>query len=151
MTRVVVKTNCLSLILLYRKIPCSHFSFGIVSISIFLELTDNLFMIFRKISYWFIFTNSYHHYIKYRNLILFPGDKIFFKRSVVRDNSLHLVLRNICPEMFCKQGVPWNFANLQENTCVRVSFFIKLQLPACNFIKMKLWHRCVFLPVLLNF
>ena len=30
--------------------------------------------------------------LKYRNLILFPGDKIFYKRSVVRDTSLHLIL-----------------------------------------------------------
>ena len=29
---------------------------------------------------------------KYRNLILFPNDKIFCKWSVVRDNSLHLIL-----------------------------------------------------------
>ena len=30
--------------------------------------------------------------LKYGNLILFPGDEIFCKRSVVRDNSLHVML-----------------------------------------------------------
>ena len=39
-----------------------------------------------------MFPNSYLHYIKYRNLIRFPGDEIFCKRSVVRDNSLQLTL-----------------------------------------------------------
>ena len=43
MNRIEVKTHCLSLMLLYRKISCSHFSFGIVSISIFLELTRQSF------------------------------------------------------------------------------------------------------------
>ena len=33
--------------------------------------------------------------------------------------------------------------NSQENTCARVSFLIKLQASACNFIKkVTLWHRC---------
>ena len=32
--------------------------------------------------------------------------------------------------------------NLQENTCARVSFLIKLQASGCNFIKKRLWHRC---------
>ena len=32
--------------------------------------------------------------------------------------------------------------NSQENTCARVSFSIKLQAEACNFIKKRLWHRC---------
>ena len=32
--------------------------------------------------------------------------------------------------------------NSQENTCVRVSFSIKLQAEVCNFIKKRLWYRC---------
>ena len=32
--------------------------------------------------------------------------------------------------------------NSQENTSARVSFLIKLQASACNFIKKRLWHRC---------
>ena len=35
--------------------------------------------------------------------------------------------------MFCKEVVLKNLAKSQEDTCVRVSFLIKLQ--ACNFIK----------------
>ena len=37
-----------------------------------------------------------------------------------------------CAEEFCKKVVPKNSQNSQENTCVRVSFLIKLQ--TCNFI-----------------
>ena len=36
--------------------------------------------------------------------------------------------------MFCKKGVLRNSQNLQEKTCARVSFLIKLQTEACNFI-----------------
>ena len=33
--------------------------------------------------------------------------------------------------------------SLQENTCARASYLIKLQASACNFIKKKnLWYRC---------
>ena len=35
---------------------------------------------------------QYINTLKYGNLILFPGDEIFCKRSVVRDNSLHVML-----------------------------------------------------------
>ena len=43
------------------------------------------------------------------------------------------------PDMFCKKGVPRNFA--------RVSFLIKLQAPACNFTKKETLAQvfsCVF-------
>ena len=32
--------------------------------------------------------------------------------------------------------------NLQENTCARVSFLIKLQAPPATLLKKRLWHRC---------
>ena len=32
--------------------------------------------------------------------------------------------------------------NSQENTCARISFLIKLQASACNFMKKRLWQRC---------
>ena len=32
--------------------------------------------------------------------------------------------------------------NSQKNSCARVSFSIKLQAEACNFIKKRLWDRC---------
>ena len=35
--------------------------------------------------------------------------------------------RSSRPEVFCKRGALRNFSNSQENTCVRVSFLIKLQ------------------------
>ena len=36
------------------------------------------------------------------------------------------------PEMFCKKRCS---QNLQENTCIRVSFLIKLQASVCNFFQ----------------
>ena len=54
--------------------------------------TKIIFRIFKRVSDWFIFPNSYLHYIKYRNFILFPGDENFRKRSVARNNSLNLIL-----------------------------------------------------------
>ena len=41
-------------------------------------------------------------------------------------------------EVFCKKGVLGNFAKFTENTCARVSFLIKLQASAGNFIKKRL-------------
>ena len=38
-------------------------------------------------------------------------------------------------EVFCKKGFLENSQNSQENTCVRVSFSIKLQAKACKLIK----------------
>ena len=32
--------------------------------------------------------------------------------------------------------------NSQENTCVRVSFLIKLQAAPATLLKKRLWHRC---------
>ena len=46
---------------------------------------------------------------------------------------------NICrssrPEVFCKKVFLKISQNSQENTCTRASFLIKLQAPACSFIK----------------
>ena len=33
--------------------------------------------------------------------------------------------------------------NLQENTCTRISFVMKLQVEACKFIKSRLWDWCL--------
>ena len=43
--------------------------------------------------------------------------------------------RSSHPEVFCKEGVLKNLQNLQENTYSRVTFLIKLQVSACDFIK----------------
>ena len=40
--------------------------------------------------------------------------------------------------------------NWQENTCARVCFLIKLQAPACNFIKKETLAQGVFLWILRN-
>ena len=45
------------------------------------------------------------------------------------------IYRGSHPEVFYKKGVLRNFAKFTGNTCARVSFLIKLQASACNFIK----------------
>ena len=78
---------------------------------------DNLFKIFKKLSDWLIFPNSYLHYIKYRNVILFPGDEILCKRSVFRDNSLHLILVSEVPaRKFFSMAA---FAKGCSNSCIK--------------------------------
>ena len=52
----------------------------------------------------------------------------YFKISLERSNR---------PNVFCKKGVLRNFVKLKENTCARVSFLIKLQSLACNYLKRK--------------
>ena len=47
--------------------------------------------------------------------------------------------------MFCKKGVLKHLQNSQENTCVRVSFLIKLEaigLRPATLFKNRLWHWC---------
>ena len=48
--------------------------------------------------------------------------------------ELTLCYNNNKPEVFHKKRVLKNLQNSQENTCVRVSFLIKLQAQDCNFI-----------------
>ena len=46
------------------------------------------------------------------------------------------LLREKHPKVFCKKGVLRDFAKFKgKHTCPRISFLIKLQAPACNFIK----------------
>ena len=47
-------------------------------------------------------------------------------------------VRCSCPEVFCKKVFIKISQNLQENTCARDSFLIKLQF----LIKKRLWYRC---------
>ena len=44
-------------------------------------------------------------------------------------------VRSSCPEVFCKKGVLRNFTKSTGNTCATVSFLIKLQAGACNFVQ----------------
>ena len=49
-----------------------------------------------------------------------------------------ILFRSSRPEVFCKKGVPRNFAKFTKNICARLSFAIKLQAKANNFIKKRL-------------
>ena len=53
-------------------------------------------------------------------------------------NAKSQSMRSIHPKVFCKKGILKNLKilqSLQKNTFARVSFLIKLQAKACNFIK----------------
>ena len=57
---------------------------------------------------------------------------MLFKKAVY--NGLNLD-RSSYPKVFCEKVFLKFSQNLQENTCPRVSFLMKLQASACNFIK----------------
>ena len=52
--------------------------------------------------------------------------------------------RSSRPEVFSEKSVLANFINSQENNCARVSFIIKLQAQACNFIKKEILAQVFF-------
>ena len=66
----------------------------------------------------------------------FPS-KLFFKKNWSR-NHIFTHCRSSCWEVFCKKLFLEICQNLQENTCGRVSFSIKLQ----ALLKKRLWRRC---------
>ena len=98
--------------------------------------TTIIFKIFRKIFDWFIFPNSYLHYKKYRNLLLFPGDEIFCKRSVVRDNSLRLIL--------VSEAADWKFfsmaafAKVSSNSFVACKHFVTWSINLVHYMLINL-------------
>ena len=60
-----------------------------------------------------------------------------FVKDLIDDRSSH----RIC---YVRKGVLGNFAKFTENTLVRVSFLIKLQVSVCNFIKSKALAQVFF-------
>ena len=65
-----------------------------------------------------------------------------FKSDLIALLKVCLHCRSSHQRCSVRKGALSNIANSQEGTCVRVSFLIKLQLQACNFIEKRLWHRC---------
>ena len=63
-----------------------------------------------------------------------------------------LIFRSSRPEVFYKKLFLEISQNSLENTCARVSFLVKLQVQACNFIKKKLWQvfSCEFYEISKN-
>ena len=59
--------------------------------------------------------------------------------------QLHLIpSRCRHTKVICKKGVLRNFAKLQENTCNRASFLIKLQgWGLATLLKKRLWRKCI--------
>ena len=60
--------------------------------------------------------------LKYRNLILFSGDKIFCKQSVIRDNSLHLIF--IPEAATSKFSSTTAFGKVSSNSYVTYEHFV---------------------------
>ena len=57
--------------------------------------------------------------------------------KITNHGHIWLTNRSSLREVFCKKVFLKISQNLQENTCARVSFLIKLQVEACNFIKIE--------------
>ena len=96
---------------MYRKIvTVLNFSIGILS-TFWTE--TKIFSRFFSRYLIGLFLDSYLHYTKYRNLILFPGDEIVYKQSVVRDNSLYLIL--------ISEAAAWKFFSMdafEKGSCI---------------------------------
>ena len=54
---------------------------------------------------------------------------------------LNALYRNSCSDLFFKKGFHKTFSKLQNNTCARACFLIKLQRPT-TLLKKRLWRRC---------
>ena len=65
-------------------------------------------------------------------------------------NALYRYNQNKSLEMFCKKNFLEILQSLQEHTCARVAFLIKLQALACNFIKRETLSQ-YYLLILRNF
>ena len=81
--------------------------------------------------------------LKYRKLILFPGDEIFCKRSVVRDISLHLIL--------ISEPAAWKFflavfAKGSSNSYVAYKRFVTWKINLMHYMlnKFKIEFRWLF-------
>ena len=67
------------------------------------------------------------------------------KMELNNETTEIVIPRSSHPEVFCKTGVQEISQNTPENTCARVSSFIKLQTKPCNFIKKE--SRAQMFPV----
>ena len=55
---------------------------------------------------------------------------------MITENMFFVSISSICPEVSCKKGILKNFTkDSPENTCVGVSFLIKLQAPPVTIFK----------------
>ena len=76
-------------------------------------------------------------------LLLICSTEVIKKSALT---SLFFNNRKQSPRGVLQKGALRNFQNLQENTCARVSFFLKkLQTSAATLLKRRLWYR--YFPV----
>ena len=91
---------------------------------------------------YFILLNWIYFNIVYR-LVTFPVSSATHSYTP-SDCFLFSFLRNSLPEVLCKKVVlSLKISQYSlENTCVRVSFLIKLLVLPVILLKKRLWHRC---------
>ena len=72
-----------------------------------------------------------------KDITLIEGNKFTANKRELSKLSKNILtlFRSSRPEVFCKKVFLKISQNSQENICARVSFFIRLQAEACNFIK----------------
>ena len=85
-------------------------------------------------------------------LCAFGAQKSDFKHSTFIAQELEEIGQKQPPEVFYNKRLFLELSqNSQENTCARVSFLIKLQVKACNFIKKEaLVQACEFCEISKN-
>ena len=87
------------------------------------------------------------HYLTYLFLFRIVLTEIYKSIKAIEDGFYHKVIEAKCKEAVSRRcSIKKVFLeilqNSQENTCVRVSFLIKLQAWPATLLKKKLWHKC---------
>ena len=78
------------------------------------------------------------------SLVLFSFLKSICVQSCIQKpvEYLYVIYRSSHPEVFCKKGVPRNFAKFTRKYLYQSIFYERCRLEACNFIKKQIRHKC---------
>ena len=98
---------------------------------------------------WNTFMKYFYFNIKISFLIFLINKKIEFTEKKISSDSQNL--EAVARRCSVKKVFLKIFKNSQESSCARVSFLIKFQASACNFIKKRDSGKGVFLRILWNF
>ena len=68
---------------------------------------------------------------------------LIMKEKISAKNSILMIDRSSCPEVFCKKGILRNFAKFTgKHLCHSFLFNSVASLRPATLLKKRLWHRC---------
>ena len=82
--------------------------------------------------------------IKSNQLVEKSTGRLSFLRNKYKQREYGTLHRSSCPEVFCKKGVPRNFAKFTGKHLCQILFLISCRPEACNFIKKETLARVNF-------